>query len=134
MPRNLALLSLRALNSVKKALNGSRIHLFGVAYKKNVDDPRESPAFTIIEALEEMGAEVSYHDPFVPALPPNRHAVHLTSQPLTPDFLDTQDCVVIVTDHTTVDYQFVVRNSRLVVDTRNATAGFEDPRCQIFKA
>src|SRR5262249_16931240 len=123
-----------ALNAHGKPVKGSNVCVLGVAYKKNVDDPRESPAFTIIEALEEMGAEVSYHDPFVPALPPNRHAVYLTSQPLTPGFLDAQDCVVIVTDHTTVDYQFVVRHSRLVVDTRNATAGFEDPRCQIFKA
>src|SRR5262245_4444157 len=124
-----------ALNAHGKPIKGSNVCLLGVAYKKNVDDPRESPAFEILDALEEMGAEVSYHDPFVPGLPPSRRqGIHLTSQPLTREFLEAQDCVVIVTDHSTIDFGFVVKNSRLIVDTRNATAGLDDPRCQIFKA
>ena len=134
MPHYVVQRTASALNAHGKPVKGSNICVLGVAYKKNVDDPRESPAFTIIEALEDMGAEVSYHDPFVPALPPSRHAVHLASQALTPSFLEEQDCVVIVTDHSNVDYPFVVRHSRLIVDTRNATAGMSDPRCQIFKA
>lgn len=134
MPHYVVQRTASALNAHGKPVKGSNICVLGVAYKKNVDDPRESPAFTIIEALEEMGAEVSYHDPFVPALPPNRHAMHLTSQPLTAEFLNEQDCVVIVTDHTNVDYRFLVDHSRLIVDTRNATAGLSDPRCQVFKA
>jgi UDP-N-acetyl-D-glucosamine dehydrogenase len=123
------------LNDHSKPIKGSNVCVLGVAYKKNVDDPRESPAFTILEALEARGAVVNYHDPFVPALPAMRHhAIRLASQPLTPEFLRAQDCVLIVTDHDDVDYQFVVENSRLVVDTRNVTAGLECPRCQIVKA
>src|SRR5207249_3041508 len=124
-----------ALNDHGKPLKGSNVCVLGVAYKKNVDDPRESPAFTILEALEAKGAVVAYHDPFIPVLPAMRHhAIRLGSQALTADFLQAQDCVVIVTDHDGVDYGFVVEHSRLVVDTRNATAGLENPNCQIVKA
>jgi UDP-N-acetyl-D-glucosamine dehydrogenase len=78
---------------------------------------------------------VAYHDPFIPALPAMRHhTIRLVSQPLSSEFLRAQDCVVIVTDHDGVDYAAVVENSRLVVDTRNATAGIDCPRCQIVKA
>jgi UDP-N-acetyl-D-glucosamine dehydrogenase len=123
------------LNDHGKPIKGSNICVLGVAYKKNVDDPRESPAFTILEALEARGAVVQYYDPFIPTLPAMRHhAIRLSSQPLTADFLQAQDCVLIVTDHDDVDYGFVVDNSRLVVDTRNVTAGMENPRCQIVKA
>jgi UDP-N-acetyl-D-glucosamine dehydrogenase len=124
-----------ALNDHGKPLKGSNVCVLGVAYKKNVDDPRESPAFTILEALESKGAVVAYHDPFIPVLPAMRyHAIRLSSQPLTPAFLQAQDCVVVVTDHDGVDYQLVVEHSRLVVDTRNATAGIDCSRCQIVKA
>jgi UDP-N-acetyl-D-glucosamine dehydrogenase len=124
-----------ALNDHGKPLKGSNVCVLGVAYKKNVDDPRESPAFTILEALEAKGAVVAYHDPFIPALPPMRHhTIRLASQPLTAQFLSAQDCVVVVTDHDGVDYGFVVEHSRLVVDTRNATAGLSHPHCQIVKA
>jgi UDP-N-acetyl-D-glucosamine dehydrogenase len=123
------------LNDHGKPIKGSNVCVLGVAYKKNVDDPRESPAFTILEALEARGAVVNYHDPFIPALPAMRHhAIRLSSQPLTAEFLRGQDCVVIVTDHDEVDYEFVVANSRLVVDTRNAASGMDNPRCQIVKA
>ncbi len=123
------------LNDHGKPIKGSNVCILGVAYKKNVDDPRESPAFTILEALEARGAVVSYHDPYIPALPAMRHhAIRLASQPLTADFLCGQDAVLIVTDHDDVDYEFVVANSRLVVDTRNVTAGMHSSGCQIVKA
>ncbi|MBX7104857.1 MAG: nucleotide sugar dehydrogenase [Gemmataceae bacterium] len=123
-----------ALNGHGKPVKGSSIAVLGVAYKKDVDDPRESPAFAIIEALEELGAEVSYHDPFVPTLKVGKAGERLTSQPLTNEYLESQDCVIIVTDHSTVDYRQLVRHSRLVIDTRNATAGISDEGCQIVKA
>jgi UDP-N-acetyl-D-glucosamine dehydrogenase len=123
------------LNDHGKPIKGSNVCVLGVAYKKNVDDPRESPAFTILEALEARGAVVNYHDSYIPALPAmRRHAIRLDSQPLTAEFLRGQDCVVIVTDHDDVDYEFVVANCRLIVDTRNATAGMDNPGCQIVKA
>jgi UDP-N-acetyl-D-glucosamine dehydrogenase len=114
-----------------KALNGSRILVLGVAYKKNVDDIRESPAFVIIEMLDERGACVDYHDPFVPEIPLTREHPRLASRrsvPLEPTMLAGYDAVLIVTDHDSIDYDAVVKHSRLVVDTRNATAGLADPR------
>jgi UDP-N-acetyl-D-glucosamine dehydrogenase len=135
MPRYVVERVIAELNDHGKALKGSKVCVLGVAYKKNVDDPRESPAFTILEALQTKGAVVSYHDPFIPALPAMRHhTIRLTSRPLTAEFLRTQDCVLIVTDHDVVDYRLVVQNCRLVVDTRNATAGLTNPTCQIVKA
>ena len=118
-----------------KAVKGSRICVLGVAYKKDVDDPRESPAFAVLEMLQARGAEVCYHDPHVPTLPRMRHhRLRLDSQALTADFLEGQDCVVIVTDHTSCDYDAVVRHARLVVDTRNATAGCAAEGARIVKA
>jgi UDP-N-acetyl-D-glucosamine dehydrogenase len=124
-----------ALNDHGKPLKGSNICILGVAYKRDVDDPRESPAFTILEALEAKGAVVSYHDPLIPALPTMRHhTIKLRSAPLTAEMLSAQDAVVIVTDHSAVDYEFVVSHSRLVIDTRNVTDGLSHPECQIVKA
>jgi UDP-N-acetyl-D-glucosamine dehydrogenase len=112
-----------ALNDDGKPIKGSRICVLGVAYKKNVDDPRESPAFTILEMLQERGAMVSYSDPHVPVLPSMRHhSIRLVSEQLTADFLAAQDCVVIVTDHSAFNYEWIVSHAALVVDTRNATA------------
>jgi UDP-N-acetyl-D-glucosamine dehydrogenase len=112
-----------ALNEDGKPLKGSRVCVLGVAYKKDVDDPRESPAFTLLELLAQRGAAVSYNDPHVPTLPRMRHhRIRLDSQPLTEAFLARQDCVVIVTDHSAYDFDWVVRHCPLVVDTRNATA------------
>jgi UDP-N-acetyl-D-glucosamine dehydrogenase len=124
-----------ALNEQCKPLRGSHIGVLGVAYKKNVDDPRESPAFPILEILKHRGALVSYNDPHIPVLPAMRHhAIRLTSEPLTEDYLARQDCVVILTDHAAYNYEWIVRNSLLVVDTRNATAGISNGRCRIWKA
>src|SRR5262249_28044486 len=115
-----------ALNDHGKAVKGSRICVLGAAYKKNVDDPRESPSFEIMELLQQRGAHVSYNDPYIPELPAMRHhTIRLKSQMLTEEFLHTQDCVVIVTDHSAYNYEWIVRQSRLVVDTRNATAEVE---------
>jgi UDP-N-acetyl-D-glucosamine dehydrogenase len=124
-----------ALNERGKPMKGMRISVLGVAYKKDVDDPRESPAFTILELLERRGAYVSYNDPHIPSLPAMRHhTIRLDSQPLTEQFLATQDCLVIATDHSCYDFGFIVRHSRLIVDTRNATAGVPAGRCRIWKA
>jgi UDP-N-acetyl-D-glucosamine dehydrogenase len=124
-----------ALNDEGKAFKGSHICVLGVAYKKDVDDPRESPAFAVLEMLQARGAVVSYNDPHVPSLPRMRHhRLRLDSQPLTPEFLEEQDCVVIVTDHSAFDYDKIVRHARLVVDTRNATAGCTVDGARIVKA
>jgi UDP-N-acetyl-D-glucosamine dehydrogenase len=111
-----------ALNEDCKPLKGSRISVLGVAYKKDVDDPRESPAFVILELLQRRGAQVSYNDPHIPSLPSMRHhTIVLDSEALTEQYLASQDCVVIVTDHSAYNYEWIVRHARLVVDTRSAT-------------
>ncbi len=114
-----------ALNDDGKPIKGSRICVLGVAYKKDVDDPRESPAFPILEMLQARGARVSYSDPHVKHLPRTRHHPNLRmdSVALTPEFLRQQDAVLIVTDHARFDYEQIVEHTRLVIDTRNATAG-----------
>jgi UDP-N-acetyl-D-glucosamine dehydrogenase len=124
-----------ALNEGGKPVKGSRVCVLGVAYKKDVDDPRESPAFEVLELLEKRGAALSYNDPHVPALPRMRHhRIRLDSQPLTEEYLAGQDCVVVVTDHSAYDWQWVLRHARLLVDTRNVTAGRDPGRCRVWKA
>jgi UDP-N-acetyl-D-glucosamine dehydrogenase len=112
-----------ALNDRGKALNGSKVLLLGMAYKKDVDDPRESPGFELMDLLLEKGAEVEYNDPHIPSLPPMRKYPHLKkeSQPLSGEYLASRDCVLIVTDHSVYDWPWVVEHAPLVVDTRNAT-------------
>ncbi|MBV9880120.1 MAG: nucleotide sugar dehydrogenase [Gemmatirosa sp.] len=117
----------RALNDDRKAVNGSRILVLGIAYKKDIDDMRESPAFDVIRLLEGRGAEVVYHDPFVPSFREDEHSADSRRRfgvALTVEELQAADAVVIVTDHspTAVDYQLVVDQAKLVVDTRNVTA------------
>ncbi|MGE0608597.1 MAG: nucleotide sugar dehydrogenase [Pirellulales bacterium] len=125
-----------ALNEHGRPVRGSRICLLGVAYKKDVDDPRESPSFELLKLLRERGAVLSYSDPHVPSLPKMRHydVPLLTSQTLTPEFLAQQDCVLISTDHTAFDYEHIVRHARLVIDTRNATRQVSEGREKIRKA
>ncbi|HZS41607.1 MAG TPA: nucleotide sugar dehydrogenase [Polyangia bacterium] len=106
-----------ALNSQKKAINGSKVLVLGIAYKKDIDDVRESPALDIIELLQGKGADVSYHDPYAPSVRIGEH----TLKSVGLDGLDHYDCVVIVTDHSSIDYKQVVAKARLVIDTRNAT-------------
>jgi UDP-N-acetyl-D-glucosamine dehydrogenase len=112
-----------ALNDAGKAVKGSRVLILGMAYKKDIDDPRESPGFELMDLLLKKGAAVTYSDPHIPELPRMRHWPHLsmTSTPLTPEFLSSQDAVLIATDHTAFDYKFIVEHSTLVIDTRNAT-------------
>ena len=124
-----------ALNETSKPVKGSRVCILGVAYKKNVDDPRESPAFEIMELLQRRGAFISYSDPHVPVLPAMRHhKIRLESENLTKEFLASQDCVVIVTDHSAYNFEWIAQHARLVVDTRNATAGIASPAARIIKA
>jgi UDP-N-acetyl-D-glucosamine dehydrogenase len=111
----------KALNEQRKAVNGSKVLVLGVAYKKNIDDMRESPALDVMRLLEEQGAKVSYHDPFVPVFREDGH--EFTGVALTDEVLQTADAVVIVTDHSGVDYQRVVDLASVVVDARNATKG-----------
>ena len=123
-----------ALNERGKAVKNSRVMVLGLAYKKDIDDPRESPAFEILELLLRLGARVSYHDPHIaeaprmrswPDLPP------LRSQPLSEDILSQQDAVIVITDHAAVDYDMVLRRAPLVVDTRGI---FRKPHPAVVKA
>ncbi|MGQ0537608.1 MAG: nucleotide sugar dehydrogenase [Gemmatimonadaceae bacterium] len=119
----------RVLNEHRKAVNGSRILVLGVAYKKDIDDMRESPALDVIRLLEERGAEVEYHDPHVPFFTENGHTLRAVD--LTADRLASADAVVIVTDHSAVDYQMVVDHAELVVDTRNSTRGLKPSKARL---
>ena len=125
----------KALNERGKPLRGSRICILGVAYKKDVDDPRESPAFELFDLLRAAGAKLSYNDPHIPSLPQMRqHDVpDLQSEPLTPEYLADQDCVLISTDHSAYDYHFIVEHAPLVIDTRNACREVQRGREKIYK-
>jgi len=117
----------KALNQQKKALNGAKVLVLGLAYKKDIDDLRESPALTIIELLQQQGAAVSYNDPFFPTVGKGRkYDLQMKCAPL--ENLGQYDCTLIVTDHSDYDYQRIVRESQLVVDTRNATRGIQSPK------
>jgi len=120
-----------ALNKVEKSVKNSKILILGVAYKKDVNDVRESPALDIISLLEKQEAVVYYNDPLIPEIQEER--VFLKSADLTDSFLAEMDCTVIVTDHSSYDYQWLVDNSRIVIDTRNATKKVRDPRKVIKK-
>ena len=125
-----------ALNSLGKPIKGSKIGILGVAYKKDVDDPRESPSFKLMELLAKRGAELTYSDPHIPTLPKMRSfdVPALDSQDLTQEYLGSLDCALIATDHTAFDYELIVSGSSLVVDTRNATKNINDNREKIWKA
>lgn len=125
-----------ALNDQHKPVRGSRIGILGVAYKKDVDDPRESPSFKLMELLEQRGAILSYVDPFIPQLPRMRSfdVPELSTEQLTPNYLESLDCTLIATDHTVFDYAMIVQHSALVVDTRNATRDIVKNRERIYKA
>lgn len=111
------------LNTHRKCLNGSRILVMGVAYKKNVDDMRESPALHLIDLLEQSGVDVVYHDPYIPKLPLTRSfAFEMSSIDLTPGNVSQCDAVVVVTDHDNVDYRLIADNALMVIDTRNMMA------------
>ena len=107
-----------ALNQSGQAVRGSSVLVIGIAYKKDIEDLRESPALDIISLLEQQGARVSYHDPFVPSFEDDGH--RFSSVPLTGEVIQAADCVMIVTDHSALDYALIRRSARSIVDTRNA--------------
>lgn len=114
-----------ALNDDSKPLRGSRVHIMGVSYKRDIDDVRESPAIDIMLLLEQRGAHVSFSDPYVPSLRiDDRHWPAVEPGPAARD----ADCVVIITDHRLFDYAALEREARLIVDTRNAMKGISSPK------
>ncbi|MBL8980949.1 MAG: nucleotide sugar dehydrogenase, partial [Gemmatimonadetes bacterium] len=119
----------RALNEDRKAVNGARVLLLGVAYKKDVDDMRESPSLEIHRLLADRGAVVEYHDPWVPRF--REHGEVHEGVELTADRLRQSDAVVVVTDHSNVDYQFVADHAGLIVDARNAMARTSPSRARV---
>jgi UDP-N-acetyl-D-glucosamine dehydrogenase len=123
-----------ALNPKGQCLQGAKILILGVAYKKDLDDLRESPALRIIELLSHQGSAVDYHDPFIPELPKTRtYDFRLRSVQITAETLPKYHAVVIITNHSTLDYHFIVQHSRLVIDTRNATHAVTSGREKIVK-
>jgi len=132
MPRWVVGKVAEALNSVSKSVKGSRILVLGIAYKKNVDDVRESPSVEIMQQLREMGAKVEYSDPYFPEFPAMRHyEFDLESQPSDEAALQDYDCVLIGTDHDVFDYEAIFRSARLVVDTRGRT---KEQNERVFRA
>ncbi|MCK9417970.1 MAG: nucleotide sugar dehydrogenase [Nitrospirae bacterium] len=118
-----------ALNDRKKTIRSSRVLVLGLAYKKDIDDTRESPSLKLIELLMEKGAQVDFNDPYIPRTKKMRHYdLKKNSVPLTKESLKKYDCVIIATDHSCYDYDFILKHASLVVDTRNATNGFKNNR------
>jgi len=133
MPEYVVMKTISALNKNNKSLKGSKILVIGIAYKKDIDDSRESPGIKIIELLQKGGAEVSYYDPYIPAIYDLRQTdLVMNSVKLTEGFLKEQDGVIIVTAHSDIDYKNIVENSSIVVDTRNALSDIKSNK--IFRA
>jgi len=124
-----------ALNERKKSLKGSKVLVLGLAYKKDIDDIRESPSIELIEQLEGKGAKVDYNDPYIPCTHKQRdHDLQKKSKPLTTRMLQSYDAVLIATDHSDYDYSWIVKNAQLVIDTRNATVDVKGSRKNVIKA
>ena len=126
-----------ALNHHGKPIKGSKIGIFGIAYKKDIDDHRESPSFRIMELLIEQGAQVSYCDPHIAKVPAPMRSFdlpELVSESFSEDYIGSLDCAVIATNHSCFDYELLVRQSKLIVDTRNATANIQGQVEAIWKA
>jgi UDP-N-acetyl-D-glucosamine dehydrogenase len=135
MPYYVVQRTMEALNGQRKTLNGAKVLALGAAYKKDIDDHRESPSLRIISLLKDKGAEVDYHDPYVPSL----HKGHgfnydMDSVPCDPETLAKYDAVIILTDHSNIDYQQLVDSSQLVIDTRNACKGVTRGKEKVTKA
>ncbi len=131
MPEFVFRLAMSSLNEDGKPVNGARILLLGVTYKRDIDDLRESPALDVMRLLDEADADVTYHDPYVPELN-HRNKVRRSIE-LTPETLHSADMVMILTDHTEVNYEEVCRHARLVLDTRNATKNVRTPSARVVK-
>jgi UDP-N-acetyl-D-glucosamine dehydrogenase len=126
-----------ALNSRRKALNGSSVLVLGIAYKANVDDDRESPSYVLLDLLKKRGAEVSYYDPYIPVIRPSREHSHWAgtrSVSWTKEVLRKFDVVLISTNHEAVNYQELADSADCIVDTRNAMAGLKARPGQVWKA
>jgi UDP-N-acetyl-D-mannosaminuronate dehydrogenase len=126
MPDHVVDLVARGLNNHRKPVNGSKVLVMGVAYKREIDDMRESPALGIIEKLQSLGADVQFHDPYVEEIHLEGNGNRLRGIELNSETVCGADCVVIVTDHRKIDYAWLSQHARLVVDTRNATRGLSD--------
>ena len=135
MPQYVITKLMDALNDHKKAIRGSKVLVLGLAYKKDIDDVRESPSLELIELLQAKGAKVDYNDPYCPHTHKMReHNLKMTSRKLSARMLKSYDAVLISTDHSDYDYQFIVSNAKLVIDTRNATRDVKRGRKKIVKA
>jgi UDP-N-acetyl-D-glucosamine dehydrogenase len=135
MPEYVVRRTALALNECKKSLRGSAVLVLGVAYKPNIDDTRESPGIEVMERLLRLGAKVAYNDPHVPRTPKmRRHDLGLSSVPLSPETLQSYDCVIVITHHDAYNWQMIADNARLIVDTRNALAGVKGDRGHIVQA
>ena len=128
MSENIAHRIGRALNEDKKSIRGSYIMMVGVAYKKDIDDVRESPALRIMEILEHKGAKICYHDSYV------KKVGSLKNTDITKKNIEKQDLVLITTDHTDVDYNLLAKHAKLIVDTRNRMATVKKPKARIIRA
>ncbi len=135
MPEFVVHKTMEALNCRKQSLNGAKVLVLGLAYKKDIDDVRESPSLELIELLKEKGAKVDYNDPYIPRTHKMReYNLKMKSVPLTAAKLKSCDVVLISTDHSDYDYKWIVKNSSLVVDTRNATKEVKTGRKKIVMA
>ncbi|MCK4391777.1 UDP-N-acetyl-D-glucosamine dehydrogenase, partial [Candidatus Bipolaricaulota bacterium] len=126
MPYHVAQRAMEFLNEEGKPLKGSKILLLGMAYKRDVDDLRQSPALKVAKLLIDRGAIVSYHDPHIPKV--DQEGLELRSASLTPELLSSQDLAIITTGHTGVDYHLVAEHAPLIFDTRNVTHGISSPK------
>ena len=137
MPEHVVDCVARALNSVRKPINGSKVLLLGIAYKPDVDDERESPSYVLWDLLEQRGAEISYHDPHVPVIRPTREHPQFAGRKsiaLDPESVSRPDLVLLATKHRVLDYAMIAQHARLIVDTRNAFAGMPVDGHRYFKA
>ncbi|MFB0506224.1 MAG: nucleotide sugar dehydrogenase [Thermodesulfobacteriota bacterium] len=135
MPYYVVSKAIDALNAKGKSIKGARILILGVAYKRDIDDIRESPALAVMKLLQDRGAKITYNDPHVPELHPMRkYNFTMSSKPLTEELLREAELVLIITDHSQYDYRWIVNNASLVVDTRNATKGIRSARAKLIKA
>jgi len=135
MPRYVIAKTTEALNEHRKSLKGSKVLVLGLAYKKDIDDLRESPSIELIELLREKGAKVDYNDPYIPRTHKQRqHDLKMVSKKLSAKMLSSYDVVLISTDHSEYDYKWIVKNAKLVVDARNATAAVASAGKKVVKA
>jgi UDP-N-acetyl-D-glucosamine dehydrogenase len=135
MPHYVVAKTIEALNERRKSLKGSKVLVLGLAYKKDIDDLRESPSIELIELLRQKGAKVDYNDPYIPRTHKQRqHDLKMSSRKLSAKMLAGYDAVLISTDHSDYDYEWIVKNARLVVDARNATAGVRGAGRKVVKA